>query len=402
MRTLLIALLLCTSSVHSSCPNQCSFNGKCVSSFCECFDGFTGGDCSQRLCPSTEAWVDVASGTDPAHARAECANMGLCDRGTGKCTCRKGFTGAACSRMECPGGKTSCSGHGRCVTIERAASEEGVSYSIWDKDRIMGCICDEGWTEYDCSRRTCPRGDDPLTTGQVDEIQELTCDSTSGTLFYLQFRGAYTVSLDASSATPSDVETALNALSTIHEVSVQHVTSSGLGSADLVCASAGGRTVEVTFLTEHNDVPLLLGSSLDGVSITVSEQVKGTKEDAMCNNRGFCEDNPSSHWSGQCRCVDHRIVKFTSSNGKGETDGLMGDCGVRGSDFNDRCPTSLLKYDETNYCSGHGDCDDSGGSPTYVFHSLSISISLCLRSSTNTNSPTLSLLSTNQVRMYML
>lgn len=334
-------LLLCTTtSVHSSCPNQCSFQGKCVASFCECFDGFTGGDCSERLCPSAEAWLDVASSTDSAHARAECANMGLCDRGTGKCTCREGFTGVACTRLKCPGKTSSCNGHGRCVTIERAAAERAVSYSIWDKDRFMGCICDEGWTEYDCSRRSCPRGDDPLTTGQVDEIQELTCDASSGT-FALQFRDAYTVTLDASSALPVDVKNALDAISTIHEVDVQHVASSGLGSTDLVCG-AGGRTIEITFLTEHSDLPLLSGLSLDGVTISASEQVKGTKEDAICNNRGFCEDDPSSHWSGQCRCVDHRIVKFTSSDGKGETDGLMGDCGKRGTIF--ECRVCLPIY----------------------------------------------------------
>ena len=28
---------------------------------------------------------------------------------------------------------------------------------------VRGCDCDDGWTAYDCSLRTCPYGDDPLT-----------------------------------------------------------------------------------------------------------------------------------------------------------------------------------------------------------------------------------------------
>ena len=123
---------------------------------------------------------------------------------------------------------------------------------------------------------------------------------------------------------PADVKNALESISTIHEVDVQHAAGSVL--TDLVCG-AGGRTIEITFLTQR--FTSSVGLSLDGVTISASEQVQGTKEDAICNNRGFCEDDPSSHWSGQCRCVDHRIVKFTSSDGKGETDGLMGDCKAR-------------------------------------------------------------------------
>lgn len=53
--------------VVASCPNKCSGNGICFGLFCECFHGFTGGDCSERLCPASEAWTDIATNVDVAH-----------------------------------------------------------------------------------------------------------------------------------------------------------------------------------------------------------------------------------------------------------------------------------------------------------------------------------------------
>eukprot|EP00939_MAST-03C_sp_MAST-3C-sp1_P000522 g522.t1 len=257
--------------------------------------------------------------------------------------------------MECPGSDHNCNGHGRCVTLAQAAETEELTYSLWDADRISGCICDEGWAAYDCSLRTCPRGDDPLTTGQVDEIQEVTCDGASGN-FALKFRSRYTVDIDAATAVPADMKSALEGLSNIHQVEIAHPAASGRGPTDLVCAG-GGRTVEVTFTSEHGDLPNLGGISVDGVAISVAEQIAGTKEDALCNNRGFCEQDPKSHWSGQCRCIDYRVIKFESSDGTGETPGDLGDCGVRNGNFDNRCPVSRNQYDETDYCSGHGTCD---------------------------------------------
>ncbi len=51
---------------------------------------------------------------------------------------------------------------------------------------IQGCDCDYPNTGYDCRLRECPRGDDPLTTGQVNEVQLVECRSSTGSfvLFY--------------------------------------------------------------------------------------------------------------------------------------------------------------------------------------------------------------------------
>jgi hypothetical protein len=51
-------------------------------------------------CPADNAWVDVPTGPNTAHAVAECSNAGLCDRATGRCRCFAGFEGEACQRCE--------------------------------------------------------------------------------------------------------------------------------------------------------------------------------------------------------------------------------------------------------------------------------------------------------------
>ena len=41
---------------------------------------------------------------------------------------------------------------------------------------IHGCECYcAGYSGHDCSVRLCPTGDDPMTTGQLDEVQSVSC-----------------------------------------------------------------------------------------------------------------------------------------------------------------------------------------------------------------------------------
>lgn len=47
---------------------------------------------------------------------------------------------------------------------------------VWDSDKLHTCLCDTGYHGFDCALRNCPTGDDPLTTGQVNEIQLVVCE----------------------------------------------------------------------------------------------------------------------------------------------------------------------------------------------------------------------------------
>lgn len=47
---------------------------------------------------------------------------------------------------------------------------------MWDSDKLHTCICDTGYHGFDCALRECPTGDDPLTTGQANEIQLVVCE----------------------------------------------------------------------------------------------------------------------------------------------------------------------------------------------------------------------------------
>lgn len=99
-----------------------------------------------------------------------------------------------------------------------------VTYTDWDADMIRGCYCDaSGWhgpyngdyhnfTNYRCSQRTCPVGDDPMELGKVDEVQQATCTATAGK-FRVAFREASTRRLDYN-ATRIDLFYALRNTST--------------------------------------------------------------------------------------------------------------------------------------------------------------------------------------------
>jgi hypothetical protein len=105
------------------------------------------------------------------------------------------------------GTKAVCSGNGRCLSLrevneygDAVSFGAGVRYDNWDADMIHGCVCDDGWEGPACERRSCPKGDDPLTAPQ-DDVQLLDCKcSTCNGGVYLSFLGQQTalIPFDAS------------------------------------------------------------------------------------------------------------------------------------------------------------------------------------------------------------
>lgn len=348
------------SVLAQPCPQSCNGHGQCVTpdGQCQCFKGYTGGDCSQRVCPYGTAWADEATGIDVAHNLAECSNRGLCNRRTGLCECDENFQGRACERIKCP---NDCSGNGKCMSMARAAASkdpgEGTVYvykNIWDANVMYGCVCDEGFYGPDCSQRACPTGDDPLTGTNVDpdgvqvnEVQQVLCQATGGT-FTLSFKGHTTSPIPYN----ADQETLKSYLQQLPSIKARYGDALGItydGVTQEACNSVGN-TISIEFLQNFGPQPLLVpdGGALlliAGVpDLSVAKAVVGTKENDVCSNRGLCNAQ-----SGTCGCV----YGFASSDGYGGP-GRRGDCGSP-TVVTTTCPGKTE-------CNGHGTCADA---PTY-------------------------------------
>ncbi|KAF1332621.1 hypothetical protein FI667_g3587, partial [Globisporangium splendens] len=220
-------------------------------------------DCSIRTCPSGIAWFDLPISDNRAHRVAVCSGVGVCDTSKGECVCPAPFEGASCERMKCSGIEQPCNGNGRCVTmaeLARQARNNGepiaITYGktpnnpkIWDFNKIQGCLCDEGFEGHDCSLRSCPRGDDPRTTGQRREVQTILCSHTQVTTFTLSFRGESTQPL-SSDITALNLQNALGAVKSIGLVNVKY--SSGTSA----CTLTGTNKISIEFISALGDVPL--------------------------------------------------------------------------------------------------------------------------------------------------
>jgi len=303
-------------TVNGACDNGCSGHGTCgADDVCKCYPNWRmgdedSGDCSDRVCPFELAWVDKPNKDGSFHNYAECAGRGLCNRGTGECECFEGYSGKACQRTTCP---NDCSGHGTCEYIEElgfysvhgdyfsgAAGSSGVpgsqsfgnravtfSNQEWDNHKTMGCVCDPKWTDVDCSRRMCPKGNDVLNTRlnvgdtllyQKQEIfiPYLTLQYNAGdndVIAHTLFEGAAAGGSDDASEGVGGAHFALTFISTLNETYTTkpiHIKETSAGS---FASTAAIQDVDTTVTATNIETALknLPHKVIDDVSVVCTE-----------------------------------------------------------------------------------------------------------------------------------
>ncbi|GMH97410.1 hypothetical protein TrVE_jg7680 [Triparma verrucosa] len=111
----------------TDCPGEdmaCQGQGVCSGPpnyVCSCLAGYTGADCSRMICPTGRSWFSYPTADNSAHyTYTECSDAGTCDAESGICECLDGFDGNACQRMVCPGDPV-CDGKGQCLTMSQLA-----------------------------------------------------------------------------------------------------------------------------------------------------------------------------------------------------------------------------------------------------------------------------------------
>ena len=318
--------------------------------------------------------------TDEAHFYKECSGAGTCDRVMGECTCFAGYTGSACQRSAfsfspsplsfflplpfprpaihsplllspslpaatCP---NDCSGQGICRTLREVAAGalsrravgstggnlvlEGVrtpfDYSLWDADKHQMCVCDSGFAGSDCSERTCPRGDDPLTPVSDKrwcggatcawEVQEFSLGGSAGDVT-LAF--TFVDTRNATHVAYATVDTATNAAGLVNDPETElawPTTNAGLIMASLRAVPGGllqsvevsgyslsgnalTKDYRITFVGLSGDqYPMTIDVASGKGSVTKQpvEVTKGNREDYECSGRGLCDKKQSL-----CNCA---------------------------------------------------------------------------------------------------
>lgn len=243
---------------------------------------------------------------------------------------------------------------------------------VWDATMTYGCVCGTDYEGPECAERICPRGDDPLTSGQVNEIQLISCSGTGW--FTVRFRGAQSARIKHSYSV-HEVEAALEAIGpSLGDVSVSFSDA----NATAACPSSEDKVnvLSVEFESVFGSLPPLViedftasfsgtvlaksvGQDADrayftthrGVAVLASE---GDKEFAPCAGRGDCPAR-----TGACECYSSNFELYGSSDLYGGP-GLQGDCGYPLTDIT-TCPGET-ECNDNGICRG-GDVYDDDATP---------------------------------------
>lgn len=189
------------------------------------------------------------------------------------------------------------------MTMEEAAAawngrnllKETTYTGIWDYNKIQGCVCDKGYSGYDCSVKECPKGDDPMTTGQTGEVVQLacTCSATCSGTFTMSIFGKTTTSI-AHDASATTLDTAIEALSSVYSGAVTVTLSSG----STVCGTSEVVT-SITFAKQGGDLPpVKVASSIATTGATATLYIL-TVQTLSCQCTGTCSGSFAVHYDGQ-------------------------------------------------------------------------------------------------------
>ncbi|CAM9637241.1 unnamed protein product, partial [Phaeothamnion confervicola] len=219
-----------------------------------------------------------------------------------------------------------CSGHGTCYNmadmakfygpdyIQPGDGGDGVgpTYDNWDAAATVSCVCDTGYFGADCTKRMCPKGDDPLTIGQNE--RSVVVDVSSSTRFNgtmrITFNGE-TTQLEAGDSfgdfDASDCEAAFESLANVYDVDCAAVSASH-GVALTVTFVSWPVFPHENNLFYHTGNPDITAFTCDISGLTNSSDLACTitddeaddiEEYDFCSRRGTCNFN-----TGLCGCRD--------------------------------------------------------------------------------------------------
>jgi len=320
VKCILLTIAVFVEYIDAACPNLCNNNGLCgINNACLCHEGFTGPDCSQRICPYGTAWADKTTAIDTAHADSECSGAGLCDTSRGECRCFEGFTGHACQRSKC---HNNCNNRGQCVSMAdmslyhgkdydptsvSSGDGFGAVYTNWEKNSMMTCKCDYGFFGPDCSLIMCPKGDDPVTVNQV--YRQIQLDVTDpGSTFTGQlgitFQGE-TSYITLGAPTSSNCETTLEANPKFSDVTCTYTSVSASVRRFAITFVSWPRLPKENNLYFHEGNPAITDflcdvSKTDSTVTCAFTDLVNTnlREYEYCSNRGICDFT-----TGNCLCA---------------------------------------------------------------------------------------------------
>lgn len=266
---------------------ECGGRGLCDRSTgeCKCFAGFTGEGCRRTTCPN------------------DCSGHGVCLTDN-----------TAFFRSGTDGNSNSW---GDVIPDAEQVAGADTFGANWQRSKFQQCMCDRGYEGYDCSLRRCPRGDDPETSCDDElgaDIQQFACsqDTVGVAYFNLAFQdqmgGHYhtrSIKYDPNAGDEANAESVQDALEALPNFAIPSVEVDFDGAdfdVTFVDATTTGQQSLLELSTsndcESGQQPKLGANNDFTCNITRNVlTVEDYKEQVECSNRGTCDRD-----SGICTC----------------------------------------------------------------------------------------------------